>query len=304
MAERGLAYGPSFRAIQRLWSGQGEALAAIAAPAVPDVAAYRAHPALLDAAFQVLVSAAESHSGLAAGRPLFLPTKIRELRWHGDPGAAFWVTAAVREVTSASVTGDLRIIGDDGRLCADVFGFTARLIETAADRSQDSVDQWLYDYRWEPQPGEPRHDATADVGDSAASVGARAAAGRTRARGDPRSRHRPRIGHGMARLLRPRRSAPERHLRRLHHARRSPHSAACCSLAPGSRPTHSVRRRPWAGGARWPISCFDSSPAPALVRPLGDAWTATGVVPRATAAELSEHAADASFPRIGSTSSC
>ena len=287
MAERGLAYGPSFRAIQRLWSGQHEALAGIAAQGKPHVAAYRAHPALLDAAFQVLVCAAESHPGMAAGRQLFLPTKIRELRWHGDPGSTFWVTAAVREVTNASVTGDLRIIADDGRLCADVFGFTARLIEVAADRNQESVDQWLYDYRWEPLPRQMPGDTTAAFGTAQpVSVLGPLPAGPTLDAIRRRA-----TSSASATGWRAYYDHVEARLNEISAAYITEAFAELgCVLQPGARLSPGALGAAATLGWRRSLAeqLFRQLSIAGIVRSLGDAWAPTGVTPRATAAELSE----------------
>ncbi len=168
MSGRGLAYGPAFRGIHRLWAANRQALASISTPEVGDVAPYCVHPALLDAAFQVLVGAADSDAALAAGGHLFLPTGIREVRFHARPGGAFWVTAVVREVTASTVLGDLRIVGADGQVCVEFVGFTARLVAVADHRGEESVDQWLYDYRWEPQSLEGR-EADREPGSSIAT---------------------------------------------------------------------------------------------------------------------------------------
>ncbi len=54
-ARRGLQYGPSFTGITDARVGPGEALAALALPSAAGSAdGYLAHPALLDAAFQLL----------------------------------------------------------------------------------------------------------------------------------------------------------------------------------------------------------------------------------------------------------
>ncbi|MEU4595435.1 polyketide synthase dehydratase domain-containing protein, partial [Micromonospora aurantiaca (nom. illeg.)] len=52
LAERGLAYGPAFRGLRRLWTAGDEAYAEVALPdeAADDAAGFAVHPALLDAA--------------------------------------------------------------------------------------------------------------------------------------------------------------------------------------------------------------------------------------------------------------
>ena len=152
MSDRGLTYGPAFRGVLALWSSRGKAVAEIAAASAGDTAAYRLHPALLDAAFQVLVGASYTEPTLAADRRLFLPTGIREVRFYREPGARFHATASLGTVAPETVTGDVRILNDSGQVCLDVVGLTARLVEVGDRRGAASVDQWLYAYRWEPEP--------------------------------------------------------------------------------------------------------------------------------------------------------
>ncbi len=149
MVTRGLAYGPSFRGIRQLWIADHRALALIAGPELADVDQYRIHPALLDAAFQLLVAAAQSISTLAARPQLFLPTRISEVRFYLPPGDQFWASAVLTDVSESTAAGDIRIFAADGRVCVDVRGLTARLIDSGPGQKQDSADNWLYEYRWE-----------------------------------------------------------------------------------------------------------------------------------------------------------
>lgn len=152
MAGRSLVYGPVFAGIKELWAGEGEALGYIELANPPDCKGYCVHPALLDAAFQVLVAAAESTPGLVASRRLFLPVQLQEFRFYAPPGERFTGYAVVTGATDSSVTSDLRLIGENGDVCVEVKGLTARLVDTAGHTSRDTIDQWLYDFRWEPAP--------------------------------------------------------------------------------------------------------------------------------------------------------
>ena len=67
------------------------------------------------------------------------------------------------------MTGNVRILNDAGQVCLDIVGLTARLVEAADRRGAASVDQWLYAYRWEPQPL-ARPAAAIDSGPLASSV--------------------------------------------------------------------------------------------------------------------------------------
>jgi NADPH:quinone reductase-like Zn-dependent oxidoreductase/1-acyl-sn-glycerol-3-phosphate acyltransferase/SAM-dependent methyltransferase/acyl carrier protein len=151
MAERGLSYGPVFRGIRNLWAGDGRALAYISVAGLNAVANYNIHPALLDAAFQVLVAAADCDPALAAERRLFLPIRIEEIRILSTLGEAFWALAQVTDVGDSSVRGDIRLFDTNGKICADVTSLTARRVE-ARGGSGKSMDSYLYEYNWEVEP--------------------------------------------------------------------------------------------------------------------------------------------------------
>ncbi|MGA8220651.1 MAG: SDR family NAD(P)-dependent oxidoreductase [Candidatus Acidiferrales bacterium] len=154
IAERRLTYGPAFRGVQCLWAGGREALGRISVLGLADTQNYIVHPALLDAAFQLLVGAADTDESLASDRRLFLPTRIREVWLQQKPGEAFWATARLTHAADAEVKGDLRIFDEQGRLCGEVRGLEVRLVEAPGENSRDSIDRFLYEYHWESQPRE------------------------------------------------------------------------------------------------------------------------------------------------------
>ena len=154
-ATRGLAYGPAFRGIHSLKTTHHRALGNINVPDLPDGDLYHVHPALLDAAFQLLVAAAETDETLRDDHRLFLPTQIREARLHSKAGSEFWAIATITEISDAHVTGDVQLIDRDHRVCAEIRGLHARLVEAAGSSTRDKLDQFLYEYRWEPKRRRP-----------------------------------------------------------------------------------------------------------------------------------------------------
>ena len=155
MADRGLVYGPVFRGIQSLWNAGRRALGRVRLPELNSSSEYQVHPALLDAAFQLLVSAADTDSALAADRRLFLPIEIREARLHSRPGNECWALATMTDLASSDVTGDVVLFGDDGKIFVEIRGLKARLVEVVGSHASETVDQWLYEYRWEPKSRKP-----------------------------------------------------------------------------------------------------------------------------------------------------
>ncbi len=146
MAKRGLQYGPLFRGVRHLTTGRREAIGSIAIDGLAVDADYRVHPALLDAAFQVLVAAADTDATATNGSRLFLPTKVNEVRFHSNPGSHFDVVASVTDASESEVIGNLQIVDADRQVCAEILGLTARLFESPEHDQRESIDRWLYEY--------------------------------------------------------------------------------------------------------------------------------------------------------------
>ena len=149
---RGLSYGSAFRGIQSLSTGSGEALGRIALAAPMSSAdGYTVHPALFDAALQVLIGAAASAPADDHAH-LFLPVGIHEVSYRHAAGDEAWSYAIVTARTERHVTGDVQIVGDDGLVQVSVRGLRCQIVEAASATAAESMDDWLYEDRWEPTP--------------------------------------------------------------------------------------------------------------------------------------------------------
>jgi acyl transferase domain-containing protein len=110
----GVAYGPNFRGVRQLWSSPNGALGRIELPADAPGARdpYNIHPALLDAAFQVMGGALLSADSVRGD--VFLPIGADAIRWLRPAGRALWVGIKV----NAGDDPDVRIVDialeDDG----------------------------------------------------------------------------------------------------------------------------------------------------------------------------------------------
>jgi myxalamid-type polyketide synthase MxaB len=156
--EQGVTYGPSFRGIDRLWSGEGEAVGHLRLPesTLEGAGAYFIHPALLDAGFQLLGAAQPAEQ---RGREVYMPVQIARVTVHGEIGSALWGHAALRPRESAeSISADIRFFDEAGGLVLEVLGLGLRrarpeaLDKVAPPRYLD----WLYALDWRPQPPSPR----------------------------------------------------------------------------------------------------------------------------------------------------
>jgi NADPH:quinone reductase-like Zn-dependent oxidoreductase/SAM-dependent methyltransferase/NADP-dependent 3-hydroxy acid dehydrogenase YdfG/acyl carrier protein len=151
----GLRYTGAFRSIAELWRRDDEVLARIEPPAGIDLSldGYHVHPALLDAALQSLALAS---AAVLPADGVVLPVSIRRVELYASPGARFWSHASVDHTTDGTqVKGAIRIVDDAGQLllaCHDV------CLRVLAERSRESIEDWLYEERWEhePSPGQVR----------------------------------------------------------------------------------------------------------------------------------------------------
>ncbi|MGH7031507.1 MAG: polyketide synthase dehydratase domain-containing protein, partial [Stellaceae bacterium] len=107
LAEHGIALGPTFRGVRRLFRGDSEVLVEVA---LPDGVAPLAplHPAQLDAAFQALAATfrAEDRGGA------FLPLAVDRIVLHRPYAGPFWAHLRVRPAEGASgdtATGDVML---------------------------------------------------------------------------------------------------------------------------------------------------------------------------------------------------
>ncbi|HVM13413.1 MAG TPA: amino acid adenylation domain-containing protein [Egibacteraceae bacterium] len=169
----GFRYGGAFRGLQQAWAGDAEALARIAFP--PDVAlpteAYEVHPALLDAAFQVLVAAAGRPAGTGGPSGPLFPVTVRRVTFHHSPGARYWVHVTVHHACEAKIEGSVNLIDEDGELAMSCEGLRLDVLdEGRGDATGERIDDWLYELGWENAPLQDREasgDPTAVMGDGA-----------------------------------------------------------------------------------------------------------------------------------------
>ena len=155
LAEHGFEYGPTFRGIAELWTGNGEALGRVDMPLV-DPTSYHLHPALLDAAFQLLISAGGgTHRADADGNEedagVFLPVLLREITVHAPTGTCFWAHAKLVTYDREALEADIRLTDGEGRVLVSARGFRAQRLERPRANAEGLKD-WLYEYQWEERP--------------------------------------------------------------------------------------------------------------------------------------------------------
>ena len=156
MLERGNDYGPRFRGVQRIWRGRGEALGRIQFPDAyrTELAAFRVHPALLDAALQVLGAAVDRDGADASDDETYLPVNLERYRVFGAVDGDVWTHVRLRDAEQVSgelIVCDVAMTADDGRVLALVEGLSLkRASRDAVRRSLHSTDDgWTYELAWQ-----------------------------------------------------------------------------------------------------------------------------------------------------------
>lgn len=155
--ELGLDLGPSFRSLQEVYRGEGEALGLLQLPADRrrDLADMLLHPSLVDGALQAGV-AAELATGDAR---MLVPFSIGEVEILGalEETCWTWVTEVVdeRAVRSTVSRKNVTLLAPDGRVLVrirEATGVPIGELHKTADGGDPEVGTHVYVPRWTPAP--------------------------------------------------------------------------------------------------------------------------------------------------------
>ena len=186
-AALGVELGPTFRSIQRLWAGPGEALGELVVPEAlgPEESA-PLHPAVLDACTQIARAAAGSLDAGAWSGGFFAPFEYQRLELHAPVPRRFFCHVHRREVEGQgpgqpeTLRFDLALLREDGARLGELGGFVVkRAPREAMLRGLRRAGAGLtYEVQWYEQAGRGPGvtAALADPSRVAAEVERRAAA--------------------------------------------------------------------------------------------------------------------------------
>ncbi len=149
LQQRGVHYGPSFRAIQEVWSKGNESLARLHLPDTLqfDAQAYQIHPALLDACLQVL----SATQGASAGQDLFIPIGCEGIRFYAQPERIVWSQVALPSEAAIGtdvIQADLSLLDENEQVVAEFIGLRLQRIGRRARQLMAQEDTWLYRLQW------------------------------------------------------------------------------------------------------------------------------------------------------------
>jgi malonyl CoA-acyl carrier protein transacylase len=153
--ERGIDYGQSFQEIEQLWWHEGEVLGLIRMPEelVFEVKDYTLHPALLDAAMQIIGAELFRNVG---EQDCYLQIGVECLRIYQHPDTQVWSHAQIspipdsnREVLKVEM---IRLFSPDGQVIATIKGLLVKKVsrEALLRSTQESCQDLLYQVEWIP----------------------------------------------------------------------------------------------------------------------------------------------------------
>ena len=152
LLEDGHEYGPAFRGMAKLWRGTNEALAVVQLPEglSSEASAYRLHPALLDAALQLLGAGLPESAQASARGETYLPISLGRFRVWATGQQRAWSHVQLRPAPEADgFSADVHLYDDDGSPIAEILDvYLRRASIEALQRAGQAAATRLYDLAW------------------------------------------------------------------------------------------------------------------------------------------------------------
>ncbi|MCE9543408.1 MAG: SDR family NAD(P)-dependent oxidoreductase [Verrucomicrobia bacterium] len=141
----GFHFGESFRRLGRISRRNGEALGEITPFPGLDTKSYVVHPALLDACFQVILSAMDP---VQNKRRLFLPSNVAHIRFFTPASERLWSHAVLTSVSDRSVTANISVYDNQGHPVLQLEGFHCVAVDSPnAGGSENDACFYRTDWR-------------------------------------------------------------------------------------------------------------------------------------------------------------
>ena len=179
----GIDFGPAFRALEAVWSGEGEAVGEVALPPGVDRDGVDVHPVLLDGCFQVMSAARGAIGG--ENSTAYMPFGWERM-WLSEPlPDRIFCHVQLRESTGTDgntseppevQTADLWLYDSEGNAIGGLAGFVSkRATRTALLSAVEGLDDLFYEIEWRDRPlagGKEPADFLTSPAEVATQVGA------------------------------------------------------------------------------------------------------------------------------------
>ncbi|WP_371657295.1 SDR family NAD(P)-dependent oxidoreductase [Streptomyces sp. NBC_00280] len=152
LAGQGLRYGPYFRAVEQVWTGDGEALARLVLPAGQHEGTDRhtLHPGMADAALHTLAALLDPGAGA------LLPFAAERIELLRPVPATGWSHVRAR----GGHRYDVELLDDAGRVCVRFDDLACRPAREPSGQEHGGYEQFGYRPRWVPAPAPGADSAT------------------------------------------------------------------------------------------------------------------------------------------------
>ncbi|MEC3957782.1 type I polyketide synthase [Nocardia sp. CDC153] len=150
----GFQYGAAFQSVGDIATGDRVAVGHVAIPdeICSGLEDYLFHPALIDAAFQVLLVAAAPAEAAEDRATPYLPVRIDRIRVLAPPTGDMVVVARVVQADRSRIVSDIALCDNTGRVLVQIDGFRAQSLAAAASLSPERIDRGLYELTWQAVP--------------------------------------------------------------------------------------------------------------------------------------------------------
>jgi acyl transferase domain-containing protein/acyl carrier protein len=168
----GYGLGPSFQWLGSIWQGEGEALARMQVPSLPDkIDSYQLYPGLIDSCFQLFAACWRGGPIQVESDDIYIPFRIDRFRcYQPSLRGELWCHTSVRKEkseTPGAVIADTRLFDARGQLVAEITGFEGRKAsrKVLLRSLLGNLDDALYELTWQETPA-PSSPASKPAGES------------------------------------------------------------------------------------------------------------------------------------------
>ncbi|NPV90609.1 MAG: type I polyketide synthase [Firmicutes bacterium] len=140
-------YGPSFKALRRVWRGEGEVLAEIQGmdALLNDSDGYLLHPVVLDAAFQSLLAGFGDEEDDRAR--MMVPVSIGRVSFYSPPGSRCFSRGRVTRAAGDSIDCDIVLFDEDGGVLVKIDGLRCQEVNRDGEEDEEQA-RMLYRVNW------------------------------------------------------------------------------------------------------------------------------------------------------------
>jgi acyl transferase domain-containing protein/acyl carrier protein len=151
--EMGYDWGNSFQWMDKIWTGNDEALCQMKIPQLQDeISDYQLYPGLIDSCLQLLNCCSPNKSVENQQDYIYVPFRIASFKFYGSANldSQLWCYAQKQISQNQSLIGNISLFDQNGKLIAEIIGFEARKArrESILQNTTKDLENLLYSVDW------------------------------------------------------------------------------------------------------------------------------------------------------------